>query len=158
MTDFEFLKINDANNPVFKDIFREYFEEIGIHLKEDTTIFDVIDKDVKEYDIQIIILILENVVIGFSMHQIDTKENPWCLSDGNGDIREFYIKKEFRYQGYGRILFNYIKSYFKNLNIEEIYLTAREVDGEAFWTKLGFNFTGIINEKNKQKEYKINIT
>ena len=145
--------ITDAYNPIFTTTFKDYFSELGITLKEETKLWDEINKDMQMFDIKIFVLLDREQVIGFSMFQLDKEDNHWCLSVGAGDIREIYVKKEFRKKGYGTYMFKLIKNYFADLNIKEIYLTASKNDGEPFWIKQGFQDTGKINTKNKHREF-----
>jgi len=153
-----YLWITDASNPIFTTLFKEYFIELGINLKDDSKLWDEMNNDIKLFGIKTIVLLDNENVVGFSMFQIDTQDNPWCMYDGAGDIREFYVKSEYRQKGYGTHMFNFIKEYFNKLDIRDIYLTSSEDDGEAFWIKQGFQDTGIVNSKNKLKEFVYNLS
>lgn len=158
MSKFNLLWITDANNPTFQILFKAYFNEMNIKLKEDTKMWDEMNKDIQLFDIKTVVLLENDDAIGFTMFQVDQKENPWCMVEGAGDIREFYVQSEFRKQGYGSSMFNLVKNYFNELNIKEIYLTTSEDDGEPFWFKQGFKDTGKINPKNKLKEFVYNLS
>ncbi len=143
--------INTALNKTFQQLFIDYFK--GFNMAFPIKAFMTMDQDIKAHNIQIILLYLKRNPIGFSMFQIDTKENPWCLHEGAGGIREFYVALKYRNQAYGRYLFNLTKQYFIRRNITEIYLTCDDVGD--FWKKLGFVATGRIIKENDSEEYKL---
>lgn len=86
-------------------------------------------------------LALENgVPIGFVIWQIDNPENDWCKRPGWGFIREFYIDKSCRGQGFGRLLAESTEYQLRAHGAKKLYLTT---DGaEAFWKACGFTATG----------------
>ena len=153
MRSLNLLWVTDTKTPIFSNLFREYFQELGINLKGDTKVWEEMNNDMNKYDIKTFVLLEDDEVIGFSMFQVDTKENPWCMYEGAGDIREFYVKPAYRNNGYGTSMFELVKDYFIKLGIEEIYITTSLDDGELFWIRQGFQDTGIINSKNKLKEF-----
>jgi GNAT superfamily N-acetyltransferase len=150
----DIVYVNTALDETFKRLFKAYFAEFGMSISDEA--FLHMDKDVKKFDIQIVIIYLDQEPVGFSMFQIDTKDNPWCMHDGAGDIREFFVLPSHRRKGYGTMLFETAKSYFKSKHIDEIYLTSD--DKGEFWKTLGFVQTGKIIAENNSEEYFYNMS
>ena len=149
MQETKIVYINNALNESFIELFKLYFAEFGFSISDQAFIH--MDKDIKKFDIQVILLYLKQEPIGFAMFQIDTIDNPWCMNEGQGDLREFFILPIYRKQGYGKMLFEAIKTYFISKQIYHIYLTSD--DNGQFWEKLGFVYTGKIIVDNNSKEY-----
>jgi GNAT superfamily N-acetyltransferase len=89
-------------------------------------------------------------MIGFAHFKIDRSERI-----GWGYILEFYIIPSFRKQGFGRRLYGYIKQEFNNFQINDIWLTADQVNGEPFWFSMGFRDTGKTENDLKVLEISI---
>lgn len=75
------------------------------------------------------------------------------LEKGYGTIMGFYIKPEYRRQGYGREMFLHIENVLKRDGAPKIYLTPDGVTGEPFWTALGFENSGNLDPDNKKFIY-----
>lgn len=137
----------------FQTLFKDYFKEFGFNITEKG--FTFMDTDISKHNIQLILLYLEQEAIGFATFQIDTLDNPWCMNEEAGDIREFYISPKYRLKGYSKHLFQAIKAYFESRQIYDIYLTSD--DSGLFWKKLGFTPTGKVIEENHSEEYVYHI-
>lgn len=79
------------------------------------------------------------------------------IGDKTGKINSFYIKKDFRKKGYGKLLYVWMEV-FINLNFEEVILCSNKVfNSLKFYEKLGF--TPYRYETNGEiwcrKEYNI---
>jgi len=91
------------------------------------------------------LLHLDDTPIGFIMYQIDSPKSNWCEKEGYGFIREMYIRKDYRKQGYGKILVTHGENELKKLSVPHIYLTS---SNDAFWLSVGYANTGEVCEKN----------
>ena len=128
-------------------IIKNYFSEFGFNISDQS--FVKMNHDVKTYHMKIIMLYENLKPVGFALFQVDKKENPWGMKEGAGDIREFDIEPSFRRKGYGRVLFQAIKTWFQGQNVSEILLTCD--DQQDFWLNLGFKDLGYkIEENNSQ--------
>jgi len=92
------------------------------------------------------ILFAESAPIGFIQYQVDSPKSDWCEKEGFGCIRELYIHKNRRKQGYGRILAAHAESELKKMSVSQIYLTSDDVID--FWLSIGYTDTGEICDKN----------
>ena len=94
------------------------------------------------------LICLGDSIIGFIMYQIDTPKSDWCQKEGYGCIREMYIQKDYRKQGYGKILVAHAENELKKLSAQHIYITADDDNSIAFWQCIGYADTGEICEAN----------
>jgi len=91
------------------------------------------------------ILHIDDSPMGFIMYQVDSPKSNWCEKEGYGFIREMYIHKDYRKQGYGKTLVAHAESELKRLSVPHIYLTS---SNDAFWLSVGYASTGETCEKN----------
>jgi len=91
------------------------------------------------------LLHLDGSPIGFIMYQIDSPKSNWCEKEGYGFIREMYICKDHRKQGYGKILVAHAENELIKLSVPHIYLTS---SNDPFWLSIGYASTGEICNKN----------
>lgn len=89
--------------------------------------------------IHIAIAIQETKTVGFSIYQIDSQASDWCKRPGWGFVREFYIAKEQRRNGYGRTLAEYTEQQLRQLGARQLYLTSDEA--AEFWNRCGYQLT-----------------
>lgn len=109
---------------ILNDINSSYIKEISNNLKpligKDITSDIISGINNNTYPITIILL-KNNELIGF--YQITDHDNdstlytPW--------LANVFVKKEYRNQGYGRILIESIPNYMNKLNINTLYLHTR---------------------------------
>lgn len=81
----------------------------------------------------------EDTVIGFSIFQIDKPESDWCKRPGWGCIREFFIHKDYRNCGYGKLLAQDSEHVLAEMGAKQLYLTSDDAIG--FWEKCGYTVT-----------------
>ena len=91
------------------------------------------------------LLHLGGIPIGFIMYQVDSPKSNWCEKEGYGFIREMYLCKNYRKQGFGKILAAHAENELKKLSVPFIYLTS---SNDNFWLSAGYAGTGEICEKN----------
>lgn len=96
---------------------------------------------------------LNNEVIGLAMFAIDLGTVYGLLEKGYGTIMGFYIKPEYRRQGYGREMFLHIESILRYDGAPKIHLTPDGVTGEPFWTALGFENSGKFDPDDEKYIY-----
>ena len=82
-------------------------------------------------------------LIGFAIYQIDTPQSDWCKKEGWGFVRELYIQKGYRQQGYGFKLVKNIERCLINKNVKDIYLNAD--DAIIFWNKCNYISTNEVD-------------
>ncbi len=137
-----------TSNLVYQQLFKEYFMELGIVINERNyqKIFKLMKAEINLTSMQVLMIYMDDKLLGFSSFQVDKDERFWYIKMNNGDIREFYIKEEYRNKGYARILFNAIKDFFIENSMDYIYLTSEE--GIDFWKHLGFVIDDSVMAEN----------
>lgn len=92
---------------------------------------------------------LGKALIGFAYGKIDIEGQKGYVRPGWGYVMEFYIKSEYRKNGYGKELYRHLENIFKENGVKNIWLTADPVTGEPFWSAVGFNNSGEKSPENK---------
>lgn len=92
------------------------------------------------------LLFLDSAPTGFILYQVDSPKSDWCEREGCGCIREMYIHKDYRKQGYGRMFVAHVENQLNKLSVPLIYLTSDDVIN--FWLRVGYTDTGEICVKN----------
>lgn len=140
--------INDYYDEGFKQAFRCYFLELGINLKENTTVFDEITKSAEDEGMRTLVLEEDGVITGFIMFQAEefSSKSRFFMFPAMF-IRELFIKKEYRNSGLGRLLIFQVIEIAKKEAIHKVILTTDSA--LEFYQKLGFVVDVRIIAKNK---------
>ncbi len=96
-------------------------------------------------------------LIGFAYGKIDREEHRGYVRPGWGYVMEFYVKSEYRRNGYGREIYKHLESIFKSNGVSNIWLTADPVTGEPFWSAIGFTNSGEKSPENNLYIYEKTI-
>ena len=140
--------ITDAMNPAFQRAFKMYFEELGVSLRDWSSLFQEMNEDPGT---KILMEMAEhNLVIGFIMVKIDALSN-WFFEEKIGFIREFWIDPAFRNQGYGKALLQRAEVYFVENEIFKAILTTDTAPD--FYKKSGYKQDTSYTAKNKDDVY-----
>jgi ribosomal protein S18 acetylase RimI-like enzyme len=144
----------------FSKLFSNYFDEICSDNPENTIpkhimpkIINIIGEETQKYKEWLYLCYKEVNLIGFSIFQIDTPDNPMCKRTGWGFIREFYIIPSYRRNGYAKQMCNFVEKIILNNGANNIYLTANANNGIPFWEAMGYCFAKQIDEKNGNRIY-----
>jgi predicted acetyltransferase len=92
---------------------------------------------------------LGDTPIGFFYGKIDHEDHKGFIKPGYGYVMEFYIRPEYRRNGYGTIIFRRLEHLFKVDGATTMYLTADPITGKPFWEAMGFVNT---NEKSPENQ------
>ena len=132
----EFLKmlITYLNDDMKFNWSSEFIEDKILGLFEEKWSKKILYIDVLEENKQL---------IGFAIYQIDTPQSDWCKKEGWGFVRELYIQKDYRKQGYGYKLVKNIERRLINENVKDIYLNAD--DAIIFWNKCNYINTNEVD-------------
>ena len=102
----------------------------------------------KEKDRFVELCYLGKALIGFAYGKIDHEDHRGYVRPGWGYVMEFYIKPEYRRNGYGRENYKHLENIFKSKGVSNIWLTADPVTGEPFWSAVGFTNSGEKSPEN----------
>ncbi|WP_062268375.1 GNAT family N-acetyltransferase [Endozoicomonas arenosclerae] len=83
------------------------------------------------------------VILGFIMYMTNFDEDNMCY------LMEYYIKPEYRTQGYGRQFYEKSEAHIKDEGALNIELTPTNDKNAEFWTGLGFVKSDDRDEDNK---------
>lgn len=138
------LLITDFTDPVFQAMFKEYFAEIGVNVKDWEGLWE--EMNTQNGGNSAYIRTYKNEPVGFIQFTAITMES-WFLKESWGFIREFWIAKDFRRQGHGTELLSLAEKYFKDEGIHRIVLTA-EANEQQFYLNRGYKICESIEAKN----------
>lgn len=144
----------EFNFEEFVAMFYDYFLydfKIELEYSKIKDICSTILDSVREEIINLDVIYYDNKAVGFIIYQIDFPKSDWCQKEGLGFIRELYIKREFRGQGWSSILINHAETFLKDYGVEQIYLTSESTG--LFWNKQGYEPTTEFGYKNHDKIY-----
>ena len=96
-------------------------------------------------------------LIGFAYGKIDREDQRGYVRPGWGYVMEFYIKPEYRRNGYGRENYKHLENIFKSKGVSNIWLTADPVTGEPFWSAVCFTNSGEKSPENNLYIYEKTI-
>lgn len=129
----------------WEDMFIAYFkDDLDDDLSEEIIrgkICDFILRQESRKIVSICVPELDGRMIGFGIYQIDKPESDWCKHEGWGFIREFYIVKKMRRQGYGSKLAAFIENELYRAGAERLYLTS-DKGAVCFWEACGYRLCG----------------
>lgn len=97
------------------------------------------------------IVFSEGEPIAFCYAKIDRTGDKGVIRPNWGYIMEFFVKKTHRRKGIGKELVNKCESYFREKDIQNIWLTADAVTGIPFWLANDYCDTGELSAENNQK-------
>ena len=133
----------------FQQCFRAYFQEIGVNLKEDTDVFDVITESYEKENMRTFVIGEDGQFAGFIMLQPEHLQGSFFAQQA-GFIRELWAAPPFRKLGYGRHLLKTAEAYFREKNISMLILTYDE-NALGFYEKMGFSPDNTYTAKNDGK-------
>ncbi len=140
------LELSNFYDERFTQCFRAYFLEIGVKLKADTDVFDVITKSYEKENMRTFVIEEERQFAGFIMLQPEYLKSGF-FEEPVGFIRELWVAPSFRRLGYGKQLIEIAEDYFKKKEIYKLILTYEE-DALEFYKQLGFKLDSSYKAKN----------
>lgn len=146
--EFKEAKISDLK----KGLLELYIDGYNFHqlkrpdiFKEKTTqeLEDDLINSIKQNNQTFLLLMINNTIIGYLSYRIKERN-----SINNIWIDELVIDKKYRHQGYGKLLFNKLKSIGIKQNCQHIELNCWSFNADAllFYNKLQFNNQRVILE------------
>lgn len=137
----ELILMKDFQNPAFCNAFKQYFDELEISVKDWDSLFCEMAKDNVAY-----VLMENGKVSGFIQFKEDDYDN-WFFKERIGFIREFWVEKNQRNQGYGKLLLEKTEAYFLSREIHRIMLTSA-MDTQDFYVRQGYHRKEEIHALN----------
>lgn len=138
------LLITDFSDPVFQSMFKQYFAEIDVKVKDWEGLFS--EMNTQNGGNTAYIRTCDNEPAGFIQFTEVALEN-WFFKERLGFIREFWVTEKFRKQGQGTELLYLAEKYFKDKGIRRVVLTAEENE-QQFYLNRGYRICENIQAKN----------
>ncbi len=132
----------------FRQCFRAYFQEIGINLKADTDVFDLITESYEKENMRTFVIEDQSSFKGFIMLQPEHLKGGF-FEEQAGFIRELWVAPDARRAGYGKQLIEIAEKYFSAIGITKLILTYEEAS-LSFYKKMGFCPDNSYKAKNNQ--------
>ena len=141
------ILISDFTDPAFQAAFRQYFAEIGIHVKDWDGLFrEMNEGNEGEKNAAYVRMAAEVGVIGF-IQFVPIQFTSWFFEETCGFIREFWVAEPFRGQGHGSVLLALAEGYFLDHGIYTSILTTDTA--ERFYERHGYVKASGCRAKNK---------
>ncbi len=145
--------LSDFSDAVFQRAFRQYFSELGIHIRDWDGIFSEMNED--NNNLAFIRTTQDGKIIGFIQFR-PTKFTSWFFEETRGFKREFWIAPEFRRQNHGTALLRLAENYFLENKIYTCILTS---DTAAdFYEKHGYQKAPGCKAKNQDPVFLKHLT
>ncbi len=125
--------LSDFSDPLFRTAFRQYFSELGYHIRD----WDGLFQEMKEEgdNAAFIRTATDGGIIGFIQFK-PLKFSSGFFDETYGFIREFWIAGEFRGKGHGTALIGLAEKHFTDNGIFTSILTTDTAAG--FYEKQGY--------------------
>ena len=121
------IDFSDFKSEKFEKIFREYYLEEGIKLREDTIVFNEIQKSSDEGKTKCFCFVENEEIKAFVMYKIMELANEnGFIKHYVGHIEELYVVSEKRMQGIAKMLLNKVEEYMREKDVKKLFLTSRE--------------------------------
>lgn len=147
---------SEEHYKLFESLMIPYNQELDNHTSIHTD-YDFILKVTRgilnmqgPYDRHLELCYDEDKLIGFLYGKVDHETHKGFIKPGYGYIMEFYVKPEFRRNGYGKDMFKRLEEHFASHGVKRMYLTADPVTGKPFWEAMGFENIGQKSPENGQ--------
>lgn len=138
------LLITDFFNPVFQNMFKEYFSELNVSVNDWNGLWT--EMNTQNGGNAAYIRTSDNEPLGFIQFTEITLEN-WFFKEKLGFIREFWVAEKFRNKGNGTALLYLAEKYFKDSGIKRIVLTPDDNE-QRFYLNRGYRIFENIQAKN----------
>ena len=154
----------DRQCHVFESLMYEYIDEMNEHShrplpKEfQKKWIDSIIAMQGSPDHQLELCCVDSDVVGFLYGKIDREDHKGFIKPEYGYIMEFYVKPEYRRNGFGKQMLQRLESLFRERGVDRMYLTADPVTGRPFWEAMGFVCTGEISPVNSLHIYEKSVS
>ena len=151
---FVTVKNNRQHRKLLESIMLPYCQELDSNVDRETPeetlkrfIASIISMS-EDKDRFVELCYLGEDLIGFAYGKIDREGHRGYIRPGWGYVMEFYIKPEYRRNGYGRKMYKLLEDIFKSKGVSNIWLTADPITGEPFWSAVGFTNSGEKSPEN----------
>lgn len=146
------LKIREANNNDYVEVFNLALEVYKLHLKGRPDVYLEIDNPLtKEYFSDLLnsntskIFVVENIdnkkLTAYSILQIITTKNPIYIPKTFIYIDDFCVGSNFKRNGIGKMMFNHLVTYAKSKKVDSLQLNVWEFNKAAikFYEAMGMS-------------------
>ena len=160
MEKIEFVQIckeNEETCEIAKELWVPFIKEVNEHdgkIPNEAKISDGLKKRIdiqgKRKDMHFEILFLNDTPVAIAMFAIDLGTVYGLLEKGYGTVMGFYIHPQYRRMGLGRKFWFHIEDTLRADGALNFYICPDSVTGVPFWTKMGFEDSGLIDpDENK---------
>lgn len=144
------ILISDFTDPVFQAAFRQYFVEMGIHVKDWDGLFREMNEGNEGEKNAAYVRRTADDVIGFIIF-VSIRFTSWFFEETCGFIREFWVAEPFRSQGHGSSLIALAERHFLEQGICTSVLTTDTA--ERFYERHGYVKAPGCRAKNKDNVF-----
>ncbi len=163
MEKVEFTQISKENEAICiiaKELWLPFVKEVNRHdgrIQNEEKILDGLKKRIaiqgERKDMHFEILFLNDTPVGIAMFAIDLGTVYGLLEKGYGTVMGFYIRPRYRNMGLGRKFWFHIEETLRADGAINFYICPDSVTGIPFWTKMGFQDSGLIDPDDNKPIY-----
>ena len=168
MKEIRFIQVQKKNPQhceIFKDFMLPYNKEIdtdnagGERISEEFVLKwtqSIIDMQ-GPHDRHLEFAFIGDEPIGFLYGKVDHEHHKGHKKIGYGYVMEYYVKPEYRRNGYGKAMFRRLEQHFSGHGVKRMYLNTT-ASAEAFWKAMGFVPTDEIQPHNNMVIWEKDVT
>ena len=146
------ILISDFTDPLFRQAFTRYFEELGVSVRDWDALFQEMNngKDTWAF----LRVSDDDTVVGFLLFSFTTLSN-WFFETRVGFVREFWVGDSQRCKGHGAALLALAEEHFIQNGIFKAILTTDTA--EPFYIRHGYSQGTGIPAKNNDPVFVKNL-
>ncbi len=144
--------INDFTNPDFRTMFKRYFDEMNVNVRDWDALFSEMNDE--KHNLAYIRFNEDGVPVGFIQFTVMPFAS-WFFEFDTGFIREFWIDGKYRGQGHGSMLLRHAEEYFIGKGVCKSILTTDTA--ESFYIRRGYKKDIDIRAKNNDMVFVKNL-
>lgn len=141
--------------PYIREIYKEDPDEMG---KSEEELANDLKPRIRiqgtQYGMHFELCYQENgELAGFAFYAVDHGGIEGILEAGLGYIMEYYVRPEYRRQGYASMMYEHVETTLKQDGVQKLYLTPDSTNGVPFWREMGYEDCGKIDPDNHMPIY-----
>ena len=146
----EIVECNAYQDAHLQQCFRDYFCELGEPLRENTSVFDQMQRAATDCGMRCLVIQRDADLLGFILFQEEVLTHQMAFfTERLGFIRELWVNPCIRKMGYGKALVLAAQTFLKDRGVRKMILTY-EQSALDFYERLGYQIDPSYCAANEQ--------